>query len=61
MRLLHWLSDHAQEYEVIIVHGIWQFHSLATWLALRASAFHISCSRMACSIRGSSTAIRSSI
>jgi len=35
MRLLHWLSDHAQEYEVIIVHGIWQFHSLATWLALR--------------------------
>jgi len=35
MRLLRWLREHGHEYEVIIVHGIWQFHSLATWLALR--------------------------
>lgn len=35
MRMVGWLRAHANEYDVVIVHGIWQFHSLATWLALR--------------------------
>jgi len=34
-RIVSWLREHAADYDVIIVHGIWQFHSLATWLALR--------------------------
>jgi glycosyltransferase involved in cell wall biosynthesis len=33
--LLSWLSHNSQNYDCIIVHGIWQFHSLAVWLATR--------------------------
>jgi glycosyltransferase involved in cell wall biosynthesis len=30
-----WLAEHAKSYDAVIVHGIWQYHSLATWRALR--------------------------
>jgi glycosyltransferase involved in cell wall biosynthesis len=33
-RFLHWLKGHAAEYDVIVVNGLWQFPSLAVWLAI---------------------------
>ncbi len=38
-RLVHWLKDNAWRYDSIIVHGLWQFHSFATWLASRQAKF----------------------
>jgi len=35
LRLAGWLRRHCDDYDAIIVEGIWQFHSIATWLALR--------------------------
>jgi len=34
-KLREWLRAHASEYDAIIVHGIWQYTSFATWSALR--------------------------
>ncbi len=34
-RLVDWLKDNAWHYDLILVHGIWQFHSFAAWLASR--------------------------
>lgn len=34
-KLVPWLRSHACEYDAVIVHGLWQFTTLATWLALR--------------------------
>lgn len=28
-RLIPWLKEHASEYDLVVVHGIWQFYSLA--------------------------------
>ena len=36
-RLVPWLRAHASDYTAIIVNGLWQFHGLGTWRALRAS------------------------
>lgn len=36
-RLLPWLRTHVDNYDSIIVNGLWQYHCLATWLALRRS------------------------
>lgn len=33
-RLVPWLRETAGEYDLVIVHGIWQFHSAAVWRAL---------------------------
>jgi glycosyltransferase involved in cell wall biosynthesis len=35
---LRWLQNNAKKYDVVIVNGLWQFHGLATWRALRGSA-----------------------
>ncbi len=35
--LVPWLRDRASDYDIIIVHGLWQYPSVATWLALRRS------------------------
>lgn len=32
--LVRWLRSHAGDYDALIVHGIWQFHSVAAWLAV---------------------------
>ncbi len=32
-----WMSEHAKEYDAIVVNGIWQYQSLGTYKALRAS------------------------
>ncbi len=34
-RLVPWLKKYAQNYDCVIVNGIWQFNSFAVWLALR--------------------------
>ena len=36
-RLLSWLRENATRYDAVIVNGIWQYHSYATWLALHRS------------------------
>lgn len=36
-RFVTWLRRHATDYDVVIVHGLWQFHGLAVWRALRHS------------------------
>jgi glycosyltransferase involved in cell wall biosynthesis len=35
--LVPWLEKHASNYDAVIVRGIWQYHSLACWKALRNS------------------------
>lgn len=35
MRLMRWLRVNAANYDAIVVHGLWQFHGLAVWWALR--------------------------
>lgn len=37
-KLLPWLRTNASSYDVVLVHGIWQYHSFAAWRALRGSA-----------------------
>lgn len=37
-RLVPWLRKNAASYDVVLVHGIWQFHSLATWFALAGTS-----------------------
>ncbi len=34
-RLVPWLRENAHRYDAVVVHGLWQFHSLAVWRALR--------------------------
>lgn len=34
-RLVPWLKSHANNYDAVIVNGIWQFHAFASWKALR--------------------------
>lgn len=34
--LVAWLRTHAKAYDVIVVNGIWQYHSYGTWRALRS-------------------------
>lgn len=36
-KLIPWLKLNARNYDAVIVNGIWQFHSFATWRALRNS------------------------
>jgi glycosyltransferase involved in cell wall biosynthesis len=36
-RLLPWLRAHAREYDVIVVNGLWQYHSFGTWRALHGT------------------------
>src|SRR5665213_1577941 len=38
LRLTKWLSTNAEVYDAIIVHGMWQYHGLAAWRALRHSS-----------------------
>ncbi|MEA3213387.1 MAG: hypothetical protein QOE70_6444 [Chthoniobacter sp.] len=35
--LVPWLARHAARFDAVIVHGIWQYHSLGVWRALRKS------------------------
>ncbi len=34
-RLVPWLDIHAREYDAVIIHGLWQYHSFGAWRALR--------------------------
>jgi glycosyltransferase involved in cell wall biosynthesis len=33
--LVDWLKRHAGDYDAVVVHGMWQYHGLAVWRALR--------------------------
>ncbi len=35
--VVEWLKERAHEYDVVIVNGIWQYHSYAVWKALRGT------------------------
>jgi glycosyltransferase involved in cell wall biosynthesis len=37
-RLTPWLRENRSRYDAVIVNGIWQFHSFATWRVLRNSS-----------------------
>jgi glycosyltransferase involved in cell wall biosynthesis len=37
-RMIPWLRETRSHYDAVIVNGIWQFHSFATWQALRRSS-----------------------
>ena len=37
-RFIPWLRENRSRYDAVIVNGIWQFHSFATWRALRNSS-----------------------
>ena len=32
-----WLKRHHSDYDVVVINGIWQYHSFATWRALRGT------------------------
>lgn len=34
-RLLPWLRAHIEDYDALVINGIWQYHSLAAWRAAR--------------------------
>ena len=36
-RLFGWLRSNAHNYGAVLVHGLWQYHGLATWRALRGT------------------------
>jgi glycosyltransferase involved in cell wall biosynthesis len=36
-QLLPWLRSHAQEFDAVVVEGLWQYHGFGTWRALRGS------------------------
>jgi glycosyltransferase involved in cell wall biosynthesis len=38
-RLISWLKAHQNNYDAVLVHGIWQFQSFGTWLASRRDSF----------------------
>jgi glycosyltransferase involved in cell wall biosynthesis len=33
--LMPWLEEHASDYDAVVINGIWQYHSFATWRAIR--------------------------
>lgn len=33
-KLVHWLRAHRKNYDIVLVHGLWQFGGYATWKAL---------------------------
>lgn len=34
-RLKHWLLEHADQYDAIIINGLWMYHGFGAWRALR--------------------------
>lgn len=37
-RMLGWLQKEAEQFDVVVVNGLWQYHGLAVWRALRRSS-----------------------
>ncbi len=56
-----WLQENASRFDAVIVNGLWQYQSYGAWKALRGGGVPYYVFRTACSIRGSSEPIRSSI
>ena len=36
-KVVPWLRENARRYDAVIVNGLWRYHALATWRALRAT------------------------
>lgn len=36
-RFVPWLKEHRADYDAVILHGLWQYHSFGVWCALRGS------------------------
>jgi glycosyltransferase involved in cell wall biosynthesis len=36
-KLVPWLKLHARDYDAVIIHGVWQYHSFGAWRALRST------------------------
>ena len=36
-RLVPWLREHRSDYDVVIINGIWEYHSFGAWRALQGS------------------------
>ncbi|MFB9076918.1 glycosyltransferase [Flavobacterium procerum] len=36
-KLLKWLEEHIQKYDFVIVHGLWQYHNLAVYKAIKSA------------------------
>lgn len=36
-RAHRWIAEHLSNYDLITIHGLWQYHGLATWRAIRDS------------------------
>ena len=36
-RFVPWLRENAERYDIVVVNGIWAYHSFGTWLAVRNS------------------------
>lgn len=34
-KLVPWLKEHLNEYDRVIIHGVWQYHTLGAWRVLR--------------------------
>lgn len=60
-KLVPWLKENASHFDVVIVNGLWQYQSSVRGRLCATATCRITCSRTACSIRGSSARIRSSI
>lgn len=37
LRLVNWIREHVQDYDIVVINGIWQFNAFGTWLALRGT------------------------
>ena len=35
--LIPWLRSNARRFDAVVVHGVWHYHTVGTWLALRSS------------------------
>ena len=42
-KLISFLKSHRQDYDLVIVHGLWQFTSFGTWLALENTNTPLCC------------------
>jgi glycosyltransferase involved in cell wall biosynthesis len=36
-RFVRWLREHAKGYDAVVVNGLWMYHGIGTWLALRGT------------------------
>jgi glycosyltransferase involved in cell wall biosynthesis len=40
-RLVPWLRENASSYDIVVVNGLWQYHSFAVWRAIRGTTPYV--------------------